>query len=77
LAEVAGLPWCSVATLHSDGATLHRVVGPAIRQKGQWALPILNQFLDPAADLADCKREAETLRRGWGLEPSRVHPSAP
>jgi hypothetical protein len=68
LAQVAGLPWCSVATLHSDGELLHRVVGPAIRQKDQWALPVLYFFFDPATGLAEHEKEAEKLRRGWGLE---------
>lgn len=31
LAEVTGLPWCSIGTLQSNGQKLHRVVGPAIR----------------------------------------------
>jgi hypothetical protein len=67
LAEVAGLPWCSVATLHSGGAKLHRVVGPASRQAGRWALPVLYWFSDAATDLREYKQEAEKLRKAWGL----------
>ena len=37
----AGLPWCSIATLHSGEETLHRVVGPAICQTSGWVLPVL------------------------------------
>ena len=70
LAEVAGLPWCSVATLRSNGETLHRVVGPAIRQKDQWALPVLFHFLDSDASLEEYQKEASNLRRSWGLEPA-------
>jgi hypothetical protein len=67
LAEVAGLPWCSIATLHSDGEKLHRLVGRAIRQPGQWVLPVLFQFDDPSATLANYQKETEKLRRNLGL----------
>lgn len=70
LAEVAGLPWCSVATLRSNGEKLHRIVGPAIRQKDHWSLPVLLYFLDPAVSLEQCQKEASKLRRSWGLEPA-------
>jgi hypothetical protein len=69
LAEIAGLPWCSIATLHSNGEKLHRVAGPAIRQKDQWTLPVLSYFDDPEASLANYKREAGKLRQSRGLEP--------
>jgi hypothetical protein len=70
LAEGAGLPWCSIATLHSDGETLHRVVGPAISQSSGWALPVLFWFSDPATVLREYEDEAKKLRHAWGLEPS-------
>jgi hypothetical protein len=35
LAEVAGLPWCSIATLHSACEKLHGIIAPAIRQPDQ------------------------------------------
>jgi hypothetical protein len=72
VAEVAGLPWCSVVTLRSDGEKLHRVVGPAIRQPNQWVLPVLYLFLDPATSLAEYEKEAEKLRHEWGLESASV-----
>jgi hypothetical protein len=72
LAEVAGLPWCSVATLHSAGSKLHRVVGPAIRKSGQWVLPVVYWFFDPAAGLAEYEKEAAKLRKGLGLESASV-----
>lgn len=68
LTEVAGLPWCSIATLHSNDEKLHRVVGPAISQTSGWALPVMFCYLDPATGLSECKREAEKVRKGWGLE---------
>jgi hypothetical protein len=70
LAEVAALPWCSIATLHADGHALRRVVGPAIRQPDQWVLPILYRFFDEATGVVKYQSEAEKLRRSWGLEPS-------
>jgi hypothetical protein len=69
LAEVAGLPWCSIAMLHSDGEKLHRVVGPAIWQTDKWSLPV---FPPDADGLAGCEREASKLRRSLGLEPASV-----
>lgn len=74
LADVAGLPWCSIATLHSDGEKLHRVVGPATRQQNQWALPVVFYYFDPATGLADYEKEAEKLRKGWGLTPHSTRP---
>ena len=61
LAQVAGLPWGSVATLRANGEKLHRVVGPAIRQKDQWALPVLFHLLDSAAGLDQYQEEAPKL----------------
>jgi hypothetical protein len=68
LAEVAGLPWCSVATLRSNGEQMHRVVGPAIRQPEQWVLPVLYMFFDPTTGPEEYQQEAQKLRKGWGLE---------
>jgi hypothetical protein len=68
LAEVAGLPWCSTVTLKSDGQTSHRVVGPAIRQPDKWVLPLMSDQLDASDTIADCQREAQTLRRTFGLD---------
>lgn len=72
LAQVAGLPWCSVATLHAGGDTMRRVVGPAVRYASGWALPVLFYFFDPDATLDEYEREAVKLRKSWGLEPSAV-----
>ena len=68
LAEIAGLPWCSIATLHSGGEKIHRVVGPAISQAGRWVLPVLYQFFDLATGVNKYKAEAKKLRKEWGLE---------
>lgn len=70
LADVAGLPWCSIATLKSNSENLHRVVGPAIRQPDQWVLPVLYPGCDPATSLTAHETEAKKLRRGFGLEPA-------
>jgi hypothetical protein len=70
LAEVAGLAWGSIATLHSDGDNLHRIVGPAIRQKDQWVVPIMSDPLAASDTIADHQDEADKLRRSFGLEPA-------
>ena len=70
LAKVAGLPWCSIATLQSNGENLHRVVGPAIRQPDQWVLPILSADFDSATSLTEHESDATKLRRHFGLEPA-------
>jgi hypothetical protein len=70
LAEVAGLPWCSIATLQANGEALHRVVGPAISQTTGWALPVLCYFDDPATGLQGYEQEADKLRKAWGLNPA-------
>jgi hypothetical protein len=70
LADVAGLPWGSIATLRSNGEKLHRVVGPAIRQPDQWVLPVPYPAFDPAASLTAHETEAKRLRREFGLEPA-------
>ena len=67
LAQVAGLPWDSIATVHSAGDKLHRIVGPAIRQNDQWAWPVFPFFPDPATGLSEYENEAEKLRKAWGL----------
>ncbi len=68
LAEVAGLPWSSIAALHSGEETLHRVVGPAISQKSGWVLPVLYWSSVPTTGLNEYKQEAKKLRNEWGLE---------
>ncbi len=72
LAQVAGLPWGSVATLHADGEILHRSVGPAISQKEGWVLPVLDWSFNPATSRKDCKKVSEKLRKGWGLVPNEA-----
>jgi hypothetical protein len=68
LAEVARIPWCSIATIRSNSETLHRLVGPAIRQKDQWSLPVLFNSVEPGLDLPESRTDAKKLRQGWGLE---------
>jgi hypothetical protein len=72
LAEVAVLPWCSIATLQAKGEKLHRVVGPAISQTVGWALPVFPYFPDPATGLSEYEKEAEKLRSGFGLNPANA-----
>lgn len=70
LGEVAALPWCSVASLHSDGKTLHRIVGPVSRQGDGWVLPVFDTALASDAALEDYTRAAAKMRKAYGLEPA-------
>lgn len=67
LAQMAGLPWGSIATLHSAGEKLHRIVGPASWQTDKWCFPV---FPTNADGLAEFEMEAAMLRRNLGLEPA-------
>ena len=67
LARFAGLPWCSIATLHSGDETLPRIVGPAICQTTGWTLPILWRPDDPTAGMKEFPEETSKLRNEWGL----------
>jgi hypothetical protein len=69
IGQLAGLPWCSIASLWSGHEEMHRLVGPAIRQPGQWVLPILETDLEVEAPLTTYEREAARVRRALGLEP--------
>jgi hypothetical protein len=69
LAVVAGLPWGSIATVHSAADKLYRIVGPAIWQIDKWSLPV---FPTDAEGLAGCETEALNMRRSLGLEPASV-----
>ena len=69
LAVVAGLPWGSIATVHSAGDKLYRIVGPATWQTDKWALPV---FPTDADGWGGCETEAAKLRRSLGLEVASV-----
>ena len=66
LAKFAGLPLCSIATLHSGENTLHRVVGPAISQTSGWVLPVLYWFFDPTTGLNEYKEQAKQTEESMG-----------
>jgi len=69
LAKVAGLPWGTIAMLHSGYEQLHRIVGPAIWQTDKWSLPV---FPTDAEGLPEYERAAAKLRTSLGLEPASV-----
>ena len=69
LPEIGGLAWGSIATLHSEDQSFHRVVGPAGCRQNQWVLPILSYFHDPDTGIGEYEKESKKLRRAWGLEP--------
>lgn len=57
-ADGAGLAWGSVAVMRSGGKECARLVGPAVKQAGGWALPVHG---DPEA--------VDEFRRDHGLVP--------
>ena len=72
LSVIAGLPWCSTATVYANGDTVDRLVGPAKWRDGDWCLPVLQWYVtDPTATLEDYQRNAERSRKGWGMVASR------
>jgi hypothetical protein len=69
LAEAAGLPWGSIASIHSDGETIHRVVGPAeYRVDDAWCLPVVSDLRDGVITLKECQEEARLLRPRSGFD---------
>ena len=70
LAEMAGLPWGNVATFRCNDQELHRIVGPAIRQKGKWALPVKYYFYDHDTSLKTYQIESENQRKLNGYLPT-------
>ena len=67
LARMAGLPWCSIATIRHGDDRLQRIVGPAICQTTGWALPVFECDFDPGAERGDYLQRAIMLRKEWGL----------
>jgi hypothetical protein len=73
LSEYAAIPWGSLAVLRCGGEQLSRVVGPAIRQPAQWALPVLYQGEGQEPTSAECQQAAVRLRRYYGLEVTDIN----
>jgi hypothetical protein len=71
LSEAAALPWGTTITIHADGKELHRLIGPATHERGEWSLPVLDYWDDVDVPLADYKREAAKVRKDYGYEPRR------
>ena len=70
LSQAAGLPWASTVSLRADGATLNRIVGPAIWRNGGWSIPI-PWSLESAASLREYQQHVQGFRRKYGMEPRR------
>ena len=62
LSDLSGLAWATTATIHCNGDQIHRLVGPAVFERGRWALPVLYWFHDPNTSLRDYKHEASNVR---------------
>lgn len=69
LATAASMPWGSIATLRSDGNTLHRVIGPAVWKRSRWQFPVVWPFHNEEASLEKSQSKAAALRRSTGWEP--------
>jgi hypothetical protein len=72
LAEVAGLPWGSIAKLESDSETTNALVGPARYSKSTddgsgWYLPVLEP-VNREANLDSLRQLARQWRKDRGLE---------
>jgi hypothetical protein len=66
LAEFAGLPWGSTATVTSNGETLKATVGPALFERNAWILPIYEFGFEVGDE--KLRGRAARLRRTWGLD---------
>jgi hypothetical protein len=66
LAEVAALPWASLARIGAGSEARHCLVGPPQWQGGGWSLPIVSD--GSSAEPAALRREAQRFRRYHGLE---------
>ena len=71
LAEMAGLPWGTVVTFQCNSQHLHRIVGPAIRQKSKWILPVQFFYFDQDTSLAIYHKESVKLRKLHGYLPTK------
>jgi hypothetical protein len=67
LAKWAGIPWGSVARLHSREESLLIVTGPAKFKQGAWALPVLDW--SETHEVARVKAKSSTWRFKHGMEP--------
>ena len=70
LAEMAGLPWGTVVTFKCNDQELNRIVGPAIRQKGKWILPVQFFYFDQDTSLKTYQIESENQRKLNGYLPT-------
>ncbi len=68
MAELAGLPHCSIATLRCKETRIHRLVSPAHMAGGEWNLPVLCAFSDPSASVLEYQSEGNRTRRQLGFD---------
>jgi hypothetical protein len=74
LAEMACLPWCSVASVYPEdhaAEPLRLVTGPARYKKGEWYLPVLGD-VSGSASPTNVAREIKALRDDWGSAPRKT-----
>jgi hypothetical protein len=69
LSEVAGLPWGTVLKLRCRNSLATALVGPALYERKQWVLPIIDGPFESDSTLSQLKQRAPSLRRRFGYEP--------
>jgi hypothetical protein len=69
LAVVAGLPWGTVLKLRCRDSSTTALVGPALYERKQWMLPIIEGPFESDTTLGQLKQRAALLRRRFGYEP--------
>ena len=70
LPRAAAIPWGSTVRLQAPTADMLAVVGPAIRRRREWQLPIFWKL--PGGRLAQIKAMAKAVRRSYGFDPRRT-----
>ena len=64
-AELAGIPWCSIASISSGRRTIHRLIGPLQHRAAGWCLPIAYQLDNRDADLQDYRDAVAEQALDW------------
>jgi len=66
LLEYSAVAWGTTATICCNGDQIHRLVGPAVFERGDWALPVFYRFDDSKTTLREYKQEASKMRAADG-----------
>lgn len=69
LTEVAGLPWGTILTLGCKESSTSALVGPAVYERKQWVLPIIEGPFESDTSISHLKQRAATFRKRVGYDP--------